>query len=145
MDEVRLSGGMPRTLYRNNDASPDVRRTRALGGLVFNMLGLLVSGRTYLAVPRRSVARELAATSAVGHALLFVASLMPIPIVDGGTLLKRTLIAHGQTETEAEETARRVDWAMARASGISGVSLIVTRRWAGGAVLVLDVVRSWQP
>ena len=74
MDEVRLSGGMPRTLYRNNDVSPDVHRTRALGGLIFNLLGSLVSSVMYLAVPPRSLVRELSATSAVGHALLFVAN-----------------------------------------------------------------------
>ena len=43
MDEVRLSGGMPRTLYWNNEVSPDVHRIRALGGLVFNLLGSLLS------------------------------------------------------------------------------------------------------
>jgi hypothetical protein len=136
IDEVRLSGGMPRTLYWNNDVSPDVHRTRALGGLVFNLLGFLVSSVTCLAVPPRSFARELAATSAVGHALLFVASLMPLPIVDGGTLVKWTLVARGRTETEADDTVRRVNWAMALAGGISGVSLIATRRWAAGGVLV---------
>jgi Zn-dependent protease len=98
MDDVRLSGGMPRTLYSNNDVSPDVHRIRALGGLVFNLLGFLLSSLTYLAVPHRSVARELAATSAAGHALLLIASLMPVPVVDGGTLMKWTLVAHGRTE-----------------------------------------------
>ena len=135
MDEVRLSGGMPRTLYWNNDVPPDVHRTRALGGLIFNLLGSLVSGVTYLAVPPRSLAWELAATSAVGHALLFVASLMPLPIVDGGTLMKWTLVAHGRTETEADETVRRLDWAIALAGGIAGVSLIAKRRWAAGGIL----------
>jgi hypothetical protein len=136
IDEVRFSGGMPRTLYWNNEVSPDVHRIRALGGLVFNMLGCLVSGATYVAVPRRSVARELAATSAIGHAWLFIMSLMPVPLVDGGTLMKWTLVAHGQTESEADETVRRVDWALALTGGISGVLLIAMRRWAAGGILV---------
>jgi hypothetical protein len=136
MDEVRLSGGMPRTLYRNNDVSPDVHRMRALGGLVLNLLGFLASSATYLAVRPRSLARELATTSAVGHALLFVMSLVPVPIVDGGTLMKWTLVAHGRTETEADETVRRVNWAMALVVGISGVPLIAMRKWAAGGILV---------
>ena len=136
MDEVRLSGGMPRTLYSNNAVSPDVHRTRALGGLVFNLLGCLVSGVTYLAVPPKSLGRELAATSAVGHALLFVASLLPVPPVDGGTLVKWTLVAHGRTEARAYEIVRRVDRAMALAGGISGVALIATRKLAAGAALI---------
>jgi hypothetical protein len=136
IDEVRFSGGMPRTLYWNNNVSPNVHRIRALGGLIFNLLGFLVSSVTYLAVPPRSLAREVAALSAIGHALLFVMSLMPVPPVDGGTLMKWTLVAHGRTETEADETVRRVDWAMALAGGISGVSLIAMRRWAAGGILV---------
>ncbi len=72
--------------------------------------------------------------------LLFVASLMPVPIVDGGTILKWTLVAHGRTETQADETVRRINWAMALAGGISGVSLIATRRWAAGDVLVACAV-----
>src|SRR6185437_10198683 len=54
MDEVRLSGGMPRTLYSNNDVSPDVHRIRAMGGLIFNLSGSLVSSCIYLTVPPRS-------------------------------------------------------------------------------------------
>jgi hypothetical protein len=133
---VRLSGGMPRTLYSNNHVSPDVHRIRALGRLVFNALGCMLSSVTYLVAPHRSVTRELAATSAAGHALLFVSSLMPLPIVDGGTLMKWTLVAHGRTQARADEIVRRVDWAMALACAISGVSLIATRRLAAGAALM---------
>lgn len=136
MDEVRLWGGMPRTLYWNNNVSPDVHRMRAMGGLIFNLLGSLVSSVISLAVPPRSLARELATTSAVGHALLFVASLTPVPIVDGGTLMKWTLVAHGRTETQADAIVRRVNWTMALAGGISGVSLMAKRRSAAGVALM---------
>jgi hypothetical protein len=75
---------------------------------------------------RRSLAGELAATSAVGHALLLIASLMPLPIVDGGTLMKWTLVAHGRSATEADETVRRVDWAMVSCGVL--VAAIAARR-----------------
>ena len=68
--------------------------------------------------------RVVAVDLRTGHVLLFVASLMPLPIVDGGTLMKWTLVAHGRTQTEADETVRRVNWVMALAGGISGVLLI---------------------
>jgi hypothetical protein len=136
IDEVRFSGGMPRTLYWNNEVSPNVHRIRALGGLVFNLLGFVVSGAAYIAVPRRSVARELAAISAIGHAWLFIMSLMPVPLVDGGTLMKWTLVAHGRTEAEADETVQRLDWALALAGGIAGVLLIAVHRRAAGGILV---------
>jgi hypothetical protein len=52
MDEVRISLGMPRTLYRENAVSPDAHRLRALGGPIFNALGLLVSLAIYRAARR---------------------------------------------------------------------------------------------
>jgi hypothetical protein len=136
MDEIRLSGGMPRTLYWNNDVSPDVHRMRALGGPLFNLLGFLVSVVTRRAASRSPGVREVAGYSAVGHGLLFILSLLPVPMVDGGTLMKWTLVARGQSEVQADETVRRINWAMAGAGGISGMSLIAARRWAAGGTLV---------
>jgi hypothetical protein len=136
MDEIRLSGGMPRTLYWNNDVSPDVHRIRAMGGPLFNLLGLLVSVVTHWAASRNSVVGEVAGYSVVGHALLFIMSLLPLPMVDGGTLMKWTLVARGQAEAQADETVRCIDWAMAFAGCISGVSLIATRRRAAGGTLM---------
>lgn len=124
MDELRISAGMPRTLYRNNAVSPDMHRLRSLGGPVFNALGFLLSLATYRVAPRRSIVRELAAWSAIGHGLLVPMSLFPLPMVDGGTLLKWTLVARGRSEREADELARRVDWGLAILGGIVGVGLI---------------------
>lgn len=119
MDELRITAGMPRTLYWNNAVSPDVHRLRALGGPIFNALGFLLSLAIYRAAPRASVARELAGWSALGHGLLLPASLAPLPMVDGGTLLKWTLVARGRSEAEADALVRRVD----RGMGILGVIL----------------------
>ena len=69
MDEIQIAAetGMPRTLYWNNEVSPEVHRMRAIGGPIFNLLGLLISMVIYAAVPRNSITWELAAWSAVGH------------------------------------------------------------------------------
>ena len=52
MDEVRISLGMPRTLYRDNAVSPNAHRVRALGGPIFNLVGLLLSLAIYRAARR---------------------------------------------------------------------------------------------
>lgn len=138
MDEIRISAeeGMPRTLYWNNEVSPDVHRMRAMGGLIFNLLGLLISLAIYAVVPGNSIAWELAAWSAVGHGLLLIMSLFPVPMVDGGTILKWTLVARGKAVTEADEIVRRVDWVMGIVAGIVGVVLIAMQIWIAGAILI---------
>ncbi len=125
MDELRITAGMPRTLYWNNSASPDVHRLRALGGPMFNALGVLLSLAIYRVMPRTSVARELAGWSAVGHGLQLPMSLMPLPMVDGGTLLKWTLVARGRSEAEADAVVRRVDRGMGIIGAILGTSVVV--------------------
>jgi hypothetical protein len=137
MDEIHISAeeGMPRTLYWNNEVSPDAHRLRAIGGPLFNLLCLLLSLGIYAAVPGNSIVRELAAWSAAGHGLLLIMSLAPAPTVDGGTLLKWTLVARGKTVTEADEIVRRVDWGMGIVAGTVGVALIILHIWIAGAIL----------
>jgi hypothetical protein len=88
MDEIRISAGMPRTLYWNNEVSPDVHQMRALDGPTFNLLGLLLSIVIYVVVPGNSIVGELAAWSAAGHGLLLIMNLSPVSIMDGSTKLK---------------------------------------------------------
>jgi hypothetical protein len=139
MDEIQISAerGMPRTLYWNNEVSPDAHRMRAIGGPIFNLLGLLLSLIIYTAVPANSITWELAAWSAVGHGLLLIMSLAPVPNVDGGALLKWTLVARGKAVTEADEIVRRVDWAMGIIAGIAGVVLLAIQIWIAGVILMV--------
>jgi len=137
MDEIQISPESgPRTLYWNNEVSPDVHRMRALGGPIFNVLGLLLSLVVYAAVPGNSIARELAAWSAAGHGLMLIMFMSPVSIVDGGSILKWTLVARGKAVTEADRIVQRVDWVLGIALGIIGVGLLVMQLWIAGVVLV---------
>jgi hypothetical protein len=135
MDEIVITAGMPRTLYWDNEVSPDVHRMRAMGGPVFNAMGLLLSGVTYAVVSGNPIARELAAWSAGGHGLILIAALLPLPMVDGGTLVKWTLVARGRAVTEADEMIRRVDWTMGIVGGLIGVGFIAIHLWIAGVIL----------
>jgi hypothetical protein len=128
MDEILLSAGMPRTLYRDAAVSPEAHRLRAIGGPVFNALGLLLSLALYRGARRGSLARELAAWSALGHGWILTMSLAPLPVVDGGALLKWTLVARGWTEADADATVRRVARGTGLLAGIVGVGLAVWQR-----------------
>jgi hypothetical protein len=138
MDEVRLTATeMPHTLYNNNAVSPTVHRLRALGGPLFNGLGLLLSAAVLAIAPAGSVARELAAWSAAAHGMMLVMSLAPLPIVDGGTILKWTLVARGWSEAAAEATARRVGWLVGITAGLLGLGLLVLHVWIIGGIFAL--------
>jgi hypothetical protein len=136
MDEIQISAESgPRTLYWNNEVSPDVHRMRAIGGPLFNLVGLILSLLIYAAVPGNSITWELAAWSATGHGLMLIMFLSPVSIVDGGTLLKWTLVARGKPVAEADKIVRRVNWAMGIAIGIIGVGLLVMQMWIAGVLL----------
>jgi hypothetical protein len=128
MDEIRIALGMPRTLYRDNAVSPDAHRLRALGGPIFNALSLLLSLPIYRGARRRSLARELAAWSALGHGAILGMSRVLVPVVDGGTLLKWTLVAHGWPEADADALVRRAAWGTGLLAGISGAGLVGLQR-----------------
>ncbi len=136
MKEILISTDMARTLYPDDKVSPNVHRIRALGGPIFNLLGLLLSLAIFGVTAGNSIIRELAGWSALGHGLLLVMSLTPVSIVDGGTLLKWTLVAGGKTEGEADDILRRVDWSIGIGMLITGAGLIAMRMWIASAILI---------
>jgi hypothetical protein len=136
VDEIVVSAGMPRTLYADNDVPPRVHRLRALGGPVLNATGLLASLVLRPLAPRGSPLREVVDWSCAGHGLLLAGSLAPLPMVDGATLLKWTLVERGQTPAAADETLRQVDLALGAAATTAGVALAARRRWLPALGLV---------
>jgi hypothetical protein len=136
MDEILIALDMPRTLYANNDVLPKVHLMRALGGPIFNLIGLLLSLAIYVVASGNPIAAELAGWSALGHGLLLVMSLSPLPPTDGGTLLKWTLVEKGKTEKEADEMVRRVDWVMGIGAAIIGVGMIAMQMWIASVILL---------
>lgn len=128
MDEILVSSGMPRTLYRDNDVPPRVHRLRALGGPIFNALGLLVSLVLRALTPRGSAMRDLTDASCLGHGFLLLGSLAPLPFVDGGSLIKWTLVEGGHSEPEADALLRTVDLAWGTACATTGLLVAAMRR-----------------
>jgi hypothetical protein len=129
MDEILLSEGMPRTIYHDDNVPPRAHRLRALGGPVYSALGLLVSLALRALAPRGTWLREVAGWSCLGHAFI-LSSLAPLPFVDGGAMLKWTLVERGQTPEEADEVIRQIDLSLGLAATATGAALAVTRREA---------------
>ncbi len=93
MDEILIAGDMPRTIYFDNDVAPrECTGTAPWVDQFSSAMCLLLSAVVYAITPEGSVLRELAAWSTAGHAFIFFGSLLPLPIVDGGTIFKWTLV-----------------------------------------------------
>ena len=135
MDEILIAGDMPRTIYHNSDVAPAVHRRRALGGPVFNAIGLLLSLALFSLFRGSPVVRELMAFSAGGHGLLLIMSMFPLPLVDGGTILKWSLVAAGRTPVQADRIVRGVDWVLGVALLLIGIGLLAIQLWIAGGVL----------
>jgi hypothetical protein len=136
MDEVLISAGMPRTLYFDNNVPPAAHRTRALGGPIFSLLGFLLSLLLYVLSWKGSIARELSGWSLLGHALILLGSLAPLPVVDGGSILKWTLVERGRTPVQADQIIRRIDWLLGFTLGVLGAVLFVLRLWTAGLLVI---------
>jgi hypothetical protein len=136
MDEVYISMGMPRTRYSNDDVPANVHRMRAAGGPIFSALGLLISIAVYGLVADDTTASGLAIWSAIGHGFILIGSLLPLPVVDGGALLKWTLVENGKTETEADGLVRRVNRVMGASAVVIGLGLLALQMWIVGLIIL---------
>lgn len=134
MDEVLIAAGMPRTIYFDNDVSPKAHRTRALGGPIYSLVGLLLSILVFTLFPIGSVGRELAAWSVLGQGFIFGGSLLPLPIVDGGTILKWILVERGKIETAADGIVQQGNWVLAALCVVLGSSFLFGQMWLAGAI-----------
>ncbi len=136
MDEISIIGDMPRTLYWDNNVSPNVHRIRAIGGPIFSTLGLILSLAVYGVVSGNVIVRELAVISTVGHGFILIGSLLPLPMVDGGTILKWTIVASGKNALAADKIVQRINFVIGILGVIIGVVLLAMQVWIPGVILV---------
>lgn len=140
MDVILLGADMPRTLYADNDVPPRVHIIRSLGGPVYSGIGLLIGiGWLLLAAPGTAF-RYLGEVWTAGNGFIFLALFAPLPIVDGGVILKWALVMGGRTEAEAEAWVRRLGLGMGAALLAVGVFFLVQTAWLlGGVFLVVGL------
>jgi len=134
MDEILLSSGMPRTLYRNNAVPPKTHIQRSLGGPIFSLICSMISLLWWRSSPQGSLSHELAEASLFGHSFILLGSVAPLPMVDGGIILKWKLVEKGQSVEESEETVRKSSIGLGAALIGFGtlLGLFRKRRLAGG-------------
>lgn len=138
VDAIRIFWGTPLLIYYNiNDqqVTPRQHILRALGGPVFNALMVPL---TWLAkcLSREGSLTRYAADFALGtNSVLSTISLLPIPGIDGGPILKWSLVESGRSPEEADEVVKGVNLFLGGGLAVaSGVALKKRRKWLAAAM-----------
>jgi hypothetical protein len=134
MDEILLSSGMPRTLYRNNAVPPQTHIRRSLGGPIFSLISFTFSLLWRRTSSPGTLSRDLADASLAGHSFILLGSLTPLPMVDGGIILKWKLVEAGQSPEQADRTVHKTSLSLGAALlGLGAVlGLFQKRKLLGG-------------
>jgi Zn-dependent protease len=139
MDAIRVTWGMPLLVYYDiNDemVTPRQHILRALGGPVFNLLVLPPAMYLRSRCDPGSVAYDITNVAAGTNAFLPAVGLLPIPGIDGGPILKWSLVENGQTPEEADLAVRKVDGVLGVLLATAGGILLKRKRWLLGGFVV---------
>ena len=139
MDAIRITWGLPLVVYYDiNDekVTPRQHIIRALGGPVFNLLVLPIAIYYKYHTNPKSSARDMANAAVGTNAFLPAVGLLPIPGIDGGPVLKWSLVEKGQTPKEADKIVRKVDGVLGIFLTLAGVLSFKKRSWLIGGLLM---------
>jgi Zn-dependent protease len=138
MDALRITWGMPLAVYydlNDPDVTPREHIFRALGGPLFNACLLVPLIGLRRMAGTGTVAREVTDAAVGMNLFLSTASLLPIPGIDGGPVLKWALVQRGYTIEEADEEVREVDRRLGVVLSAAGAIAFRKRRLLLGAIL----------
>jgi hypothetical protein len=135
MDEIRLSLGMPRTIYFDNDVEPRQHIIRSLGGLTFSALALIASLLWWGLTDPRGLPHLLALISMISNGFILLGGLTPLPIVDGGTILRWLLISRGTAPDRADRVVKTTGLTISGAALVVGVVVLALGSTLLGGVL----------
>jgi len=150
MDEIYLTSGMPRTLYKNNAVPPQTHIRRSLGGPIFSLISFILSGLWWRNSPKGSLSRDLSLASLAGHSFILAGSIVPLPMVDGGIMLKWILVERGQSVEQAETTVRKTSLVLGAVFlglgalvGVIGKRKLVSGLLAAGGAAGIAAGQGW--
>jgi Zn-dependent protease len=138
VDAIRIVWGTPLLVYYDIDdqtVSPRQHILRASGGPVFNALLIPFCWITKH-LTQEDTLIQYAANFALGtNSVLSTISLLPIPGIDGGPILKWSLVERGRSGEEADEIVKNVNLALGSGLGVAaGAAFKKKRKWFGLAM-----------
>jgi hypothetical protein len=129
VDSIRITWGMPLLVYFDiNDPTVTPRQhiTRSLGGPLFNLAVLPFALLAKSLTRPNSPARDVAQAAVNMNTFLATVSFLPIPGIDGGPILKWSLVERGHTQEEADEVVKKVN--LATGVGLGAVSAVAIKK-----------------
>jgi Zn-dependent protease len=135
VDAIRVFWGTPLLIYYDIDdqhVSPSQHITRALGGPAFNMLMVPLTCIARQFTRRGSLARYVADFALGTNIVISTVSLLPIPGIDGGPILKWSLVRRGRSINEADEIVKVVNRPVGCGLAVaSGIAIHRGKNWLG--------------
>jgi Zn-dependent protease len=144
MDALRIVFGMPLCVYYDldpGDVTPRQHILRALGGPIFNVLTATAAGIWRTLSSPGSSGHEVAGTTMGASLLILGAGLLPYPGLDGGPILKWSLVERGRTQEAADRTVQVVDGMVG--AGLAAGAVAAGRsghRWLSGLLALLGLL-----
>jgi Zn-dependent protease len=141
VDAIRIVWGMPLLVYYDinaQDVQPKEHIARALGGPVFNALLATLAYLFWRKTAPPTQARDIVGAALATNIFLPTVGLLPIPFIDGGPILKWSLVERGRSIPEADQVVRKVNIGLGLILSLTGLLAIKKRRrLAGGFLLSL--------
>jgi hypothetical protein len=135
-DEIRIVLGMPLLVYHDIDdqtVAPCQHIIRAIGGPLANIILLAATSFIKRFIKTETIGIEIVDAARNTNFVLLIAGLTPQPWLDGGAVLKWSLVSKGSSLEEAEKTVRKANYAAA--AGFSGAAAAAFSRskkaWGG--------------
>jgi Zn-dependent protease len=140
-DAIRINLGMPLLVYydiEDPQVTPRQHRARALGGPLVNALFWGMACLLRKLTRQGTTARDVVDAAVSMNAFLSIGGMLPIPYIDGGAVLKWTLVENGHSPADADETVKKVN--IFTAAGLAGASALAfkrRKRFLGGLLALL--------
>lgn len=131
MDELRVIAGMPRVIYRNTadpTVTPRQHIARALGGPRFNLSFLLFWLLLRAFTRPGTAARDIADVGAATNAFIGGVAFWPHPMIDGGPILKWSLVEAGKTPAEADRVVQKTNLGLGAGLAVAAGAAALNRR-----------------
>jgi Zn-dependent protease len=136
VDEVKVVLGMPLLVYHDIEdqmVSPGQHIIRAVGGPLANIILLAAASFIKRFIKTETIGIEIVDAARNTNLVLLIAGLTPQPWLDGGAILKWTLVSKGSSLKGADKAVRQANYAAA--AGLSGAAVVAFKKskkaWGG--------------
>lgn len=144
MDELQIQFGMPRCRYEeinDREVSPRQHVIRSLGGPLINLVMIPLTALAKFLTKPDTITRETAKAAFQTNVFLSAVSLLPIPGIDGGPILKWSLVEKGYEIEEADQVIQRVNGPLSFILGIfSSWAFLNKKNFAGVLSALLALI-----